>query len=126
MTHPDSFGARSTLSVGDATHEIFRLDALQARYDVARLPYTLRILLENVLRREDGVTVTSEDVEAVATWDAGSEPAREITFAPARVLLQDFTGGPAVGDLAAMRDAMAAFGGDASRIDPLIPAELVI
>ncbi len=126
MTHPDSFGARSTLSVGDASHEIFRLDALQSRYDVARLPYTLRVLLENVLRREDGATVTEADVEAVATWSATAEPSSEITFAPARVLLQDFTGVPAVVDLAAMRDAMAGFGGDPSLIDPLIPAELVI
>jgi aconitate hydratase len=126
MTHPDTFGARSTLTVGDAEHEIFRLDALQSRFDVARLPYTLRILLENLLRREDGETVAASDVEAVATWDAGADPASEITFAPARVLLQDFTGVPAVVDLAAMRDAMAALGGDPSVIDPLIPAELVI
>ena len=126
MTHPDSFGARSTLTVDDATHEVFRLDALQSRYDVARLPYTLRILLENVLRREDGETVTAADVEAVARWDAAAEPSDEVTFAPARVLLQDFTGVPAVVDLAAMRDAMAELGGDPSRIDPLIPAELVI
>jgi aconitate hydratase len=126
VTHPDSFGARSTLSVGETAYEMFRLDALQSRFDVARLPYTLRILLENVLRREDGVTVNGDDVEAVATWDAGAEPSREITFAPARVLLQDFTGVPAVVDLAAMRDAMAGFDGDPSRIDPLIPAELVI
>ena len=126
MTHPDSFGARSTLTVGDAGHEVFRLEALQARYDVVRLPYTLRVLLENVLRREDGVTVTAADVEAVATWGATAEPASEITFAPARVLLQDFTGVPAVVDFAAMRDAMASLGGDPSLIDPLIPAELVI
>ena len=126
MTHPDTFGARSTLAVGRAEHEIFRLDALQARYDVARLPYTLRILLENVLRREDGDTVAAADVEAIATWDATADPSSEVTFAPARVLLQDFTGVPAVVDLAAMRDAMAAFGGDPSVIDPLIPAELVI
>jgi len=126
MTHPDSFGARSTLTVGGAGHEVFRLDALQSRFDVARLPYTLRILLENLLRREDGETVTATDVEAVATWDASAEPSSEITFAPARVLLQDFTGVPAVVDLAAMRDAMEALGGDPSVIDPLIPAELVI
>jgi aconitate hydratase len=126
MTHPDTFGARSTLTVGEASHEVFRLDALQSRFDVARLPYTLRILLENLLRREDGETVTAEDVEKVARWDATAEPSSEITFAPARVLLQDFTGVPAVVDLAAMRDAMAALGGDPSRIDPLIPAELVI
>ena len=126
MTHPDTFGARSALSVGDASHEIFRLDALQSRYDVARLPYTLRILLENVLRREDGDTVRAADVEAIARWDATAEPSSEVTFAPARVLLQDFTGVPAVVDLAAMRDAMSALGGDPSAIDPLIPAELVI
>src|SRR5262245_36070582 len=126
MTHPDTFGALSTLTVGATTHEIFRLDALQSRYDVARLPYTLRILLENVLRREDGVTVTKDDIEAVATWDAAAEPSSEITFAPARVLLQDFTGVPAVGALAAMRDAMPALGGSPSRIAPLLPAELVI
>ena len=126
MTHPDSFGARSTLTAGGASHEVFRLDALQARFDVARLPYTLRVLLENVLRREDGVNVTTDDVEAVAAWDAKAEPSREITFAPARVLLQDFTGVPAVVDLAAMRDTMATFGGDPNLIDPLIPAELVI
>jgi aconitate hydratase len=126
MTHPDTFGARSTLTVGGESHEVFRLDALQDRYDVARLPYTLRILLENILRREDGETVSATDVEEVARWNASGEPSDEVTFAPARVLLQDFTGVPAVVDLAAMRDAMADLGGDPSRIDPLIPAELVI
>ena len=126
MTHPDTFGARSTLTVGDTTHEIYRLEALQSTHDVARLPYTLRILLENVLRREDGDTVSAADVEAIARWDAAADPSSEVTFAPARVLLQDFTGVPAVVDLAAMRDAMAALGGDPSVIDPLIPAELVI
>jgi aconitate hydratase len=126
MTHPDSFAARSTLTVGGATHEIFRLDALQPRLDVLRLPYTLRILLENVLRREDGATVTAADVEAIARWDAAADPSQEVSFAPARVLLQDFTGVPAVVDLAAMREAMAQLGGDPARIDPLIPAELVI
>jgi aconitate hydratase len=124
--HPDSFGARSTLSVGGREHEIFRLDALQARFDVFRLPYTLRILLENVLRREDGATVTADDVEAVAAWDAKAEPSREISFTPARVLLQDFTGVPAIVDLAAMRDAMRDLGGDPAKINPLLPAELVI
>ena len=117
----DSFSARSTLTVGGREYEIVRLDALQSRFDVARLPYTLRILLENVLR-----TGTEADVEAVATWVATDEPSREISFAPARVLLQDFTGVPAVVDLAAMRDAMADLGGDAAKINPLIPAELVI
>ncbi len=126
MGHPDTFGARSTLTVGGATHELFRLEALQSSHDVARLPYTLRILLENVLRREDGVTVDQADVLAVAGWDARAEPDGEISFAPARVLLQDFTGVPAVVDLAAMREAMAALGGDPAQIDPLIPAELVI
>ena len=95
------------LTVGDRSYEIFRLDALQAGYDVARLPYTLRVLLENVLRNGD-----DDDVEAVATWDARAEPSREISFTPSRVLLQDFTGVPAVVDLAAMRNAMADLGGD--------------
>jgi aconitate hydratase len=117
----DTFSARSTLAVGGEEYEIFRLDALQPRYDVARLPYTLRILLENVLR-----TGTDADVEAVATWVATDEPSREISFAPARVLLQDFTGVPAVVDLAGMRNAMADLGGDAAKINPLIPVELVI
>ena len=126
MAHPDSFGARSSLSVGSRELEIFRIGALQERYDVARLPYTLRILLENVLRREDGVTVTARDVEAVAGWDAKSEPSNEINYNPSRVLLQDFTGVPAVVDLAAMRAAMADLGGDPQKINPLIPVELVI
>jgi aconitate hydratase len=122
----DSFDARSTLEVGGTAYEIFRLDALQARYDVARLPYTLRILLENVLRHEGAGAVTRDDVEAVARWAATDEPAREISFTPGRVLLQDFTGVPAIVDLAAMRDAMRDLGGDAARINPLLPAELVI
>ena len=123
---PDSFGARASLEVGGERYEIVRLDALQSRFDVERLPYTLKILLENVLRHEDGETVTAEDVEAVATWVASEEPSREISFSPARVLLQDFTGVPAIVDLAAMRDAMRELGGDPARIDPLLPAELVI
>jgi aconitate hydratase len=126
MAHPDSFGARGTLELGDREVEIFRLQALQRRFDVLRLPYTLRILLENVLRREDGATVTTSDVEAVATWAADAEPSREITFGPARVLLQDFTGVPAIVDLAAMRAAMADLGADPALIDTQIPAELVI
>src|SRR5436189_529670 len=111
----------SKLTVGDRSYEIFRLAELQASYDVARLPYTLRVLLENVLRNGD-----EADVEAVARWDAKAEPANEISFAPSRVLLQDLTGVPAVVDLAAMRNAMADLGGDPERINPLIPAELVI
>ena len=126
MPHPDSFGARSTLSIGGREVEIFRLEALQARYDVARLPYTLKILLENVLRHEDGATVTADDVEAVAALERRGRASREISYSPARVLLQDFTGVPAVVDLAAMRAAMADLGGDPQLINPLIPVELVI
>jgi aconitate hydratase len=126
MAHPDSFGARSTIEVGGTSREIFRLEALQSSHDVLRLPYTLRILLENVLRRENGVDITTEDVEAVAGWVATAEPSREISFTPGRVLLQDFTGVPAVVDLAAMRNAMHDLGGDPKRINPLLPVELVI
>ncbi|MEN3341089.1 MAG: aconitate hydratase, partial [Actinomycetota bacterium] len=109
------------LRVGEDTYSIYRLDELQAQWDVARLPYTLRILLENALRNG-----TDADVEAVAGWVAADEPSREISFMPARVLLQDFTGVPAIVDLAAMREAMRAQGGDPAKINPLIPAELVI
>src|ERR687887_421010 len=119
----NSYGARSTLRVGDRDYEIFRLDTLQSKYDVARLPYSLKILLENLLRTEDGEAVTAEDVEKVARWSAGAEPSEEISFTPSRVLMQDFTGVPAVVDLAAMRDAMADMGGDSSRINPLQAAE---
>jgi aconitate hydratase A / 2-methylisocitrate dehydratase len=126
MVGTDTFGARATLAVGDRDYEIFRLDALQARYDVARLPYTLKILLENLLRHEDGETVGREQVEAVARWVAGDEPSSEITFRPARVLHQDFTGVPAIVDLAAMRSAMSDLGGDPGAIDAQLPAELVI
>ena len=123
----DSFGARSTLRVGDREYEIFRLETLERHgFPVSRLPYSLRILLENLLRREDGLVVDEDDIAACAGWDPTSQPAREIAFAPARVLLQDFTGVPAIVDLAAMRDAMAALGGDPARINPLQPVELVI
>jgi aconitate hydratase len=123
----DTFGARSTLQVGGRTFEIFRLSALtQAGIDVSRLPYSLRILLEDLLRTEDGVTVTRDDIEALARWSPGNFSSREISFTPARVLLQDFTGVPAVVDLAAMRDAMADLGGDPGRINPLQPVELVV
>src|SRR5213593_1434257 len=115
VAHPDSFGAKATLEAGGATHEIFRLDALQQKYDVARLPYSIKILLENLLRFEDGNAVTAEDVENVAKWVASDEPSKEIAYTPARVLMQDFTGVPAVVDLAAMRDAMADVGGDPAR-----------
>ncbi len=113
--------ARAQLTVGDTSYAIFRLDSLQSSHDVARLPYTLRILLENALRTGD-----EGDVEAIATWVATDEPSREISFTPARVLLQDFTGVPAVVDLAGMRNAMADLGGDPQKINPLIPSELVI
>src|SRR3954468_11805798 len=102
----NSFDARATLSVGGRDYEIYRLDALQARYDVARLPFSLKVLLENLLRNEDGVSVRREDIEALAQWDHNAEPSTEIAFTPARVVMQDFTGVPAVVDLAAMRDAM--------------------
>src|SRR4051794_20047243 len=110
-----------TLRVGDQSYSIYRLDSLQSQWDVARLPYTLRILLENALRNG-----SEAEVEAVAGWVAADEPSREISFMPARVLLQDFTGVPCVVDLAAMRDAMRAQGGDPAKINPLIPVELVI
>ncbi len=126
MASENSFGARGDLEVGGRTYEIYRLDALQSSYDVARLPFSLKILLENVLRNEDGVGVRKDDVEAIAKWDHTAEPANEVAFTPARVVMQDFTGVPAVVDLAAMRDAMADLGGDADKINPLVPAELVI
>src|SRR5438105_1215708 len=122
----DTFDARSELKVGDASYEIVRIGALQAKWDVARLPYTLRILLENVLRGELEGRSSAAEVEAVAGWVAAEEPSREISFMPARVLLQDFTGVPCVVDLAAMRDAIHDLGGDPERINPLIPVELVI
>jgi aconitate hydratase len=122
----NSFGAKSTLGVGRASYEIFRLDALQERFDVARLPFSLKVLLENLLRTEGDGSVQAADIEALASWDAKAQPSKEIAFTPARVLMQDFTGVPAVVDLAAMRDAIAEMGGDAAQINPLVPAELVI
>jgi aconitate hydratase len=122
----NSFGAKDALQVGGVSHEIFRIDALQERFDVARLPFSLKVLLENLLRHEGDGTVSARDVEALAGWRPQDQPSVEIAFAPARVLMQDFTGVPAVVDLAAMRDAMAAMGGDPKKINPLVPAELVI
>src|ERR1700678_2548655 len=122
----DSFGARGTLEVGGKEYEIFRLDALQQRFDVARLPFSLKVLLENLLRTEGNGAVRAKDIEALASWDAQAQPSKEIAFTPARVLMQDFTGVPAVVDLAAMRDAIAEMGGDPAKINPLAPAELVI
>ncbi|HEY5559668.1 MAG TPA: aconitate hydratase AcnA [Steroidobacteraceae bacterium] len=121
----DSFKARRKLAVGKRSFEYYALDAL-AQYRVGRLPYSLKILLENLLRHEDGRTVTRDDIVALAGADPRNLPQREIAFTPARVIMQDFTGVPAVVDLAAMRDAMATLGGDAGKINPLIPAELVI
>ena len=122
----NSFGASANLDVSGKSYEIHRLDALQEKFDVARLPYSIKVLLENVLRLEDGVSVSAADVEAIASWDAKAEPATEIPFQPARVLMQDFTGVPAVVDLAAMRDAMDEIGGDATAINPLVDVDLVI
>jgi len=123
--HPDSFHSKSTLTSGSETVTYFALAAL-ADYDLTKLPFSLRILLENLLRHEDGRTVTAEDIKFLAQWDATAEPSREIAYMPARVLMQDFTGVPAIVDLAAMRDAMATLGGDPNKINPLQPAELVI
>jgi aconitate hydratase len=122
----DSFGARAELDLDGRTYEIHRLDALQPKFDIARLPYSIKVLLENVLRLEDGVSVTAADVEAIASWDASAEPSIEIPFQPARVLMQDFTGVPAVVDLAAMRDAIDEIGGDPTAINPLVDVDLVI
>jgi aconitate hydratase len=122
----NSFGAKDQLEVAGSSYEIFRLDALQQRFDVARLPFSLKVLLENLLRTEGNGSVDAADVEALASWDAKAQPSKEIAFTPARVLMQDFTGVPAVVDLAAMRDAIARMGGEAAQINPLVPAELVI
>jgi aconitate hydratase len=122
----NSFGARSGLEVGGRSYEIFRLDALESVAEVSRLPFSLKILLENLLRTEDGHAVTAADVEALARFHPRTSDPAEIAFLPSRVLMQDFTGVPAVVDLAAMRDAMVALGGDPARINPLVPAELVI
>ncbi len=130
---PDSFGARGDLTVGDTTYEIYRINALADRFDVARLPYSIKVVLENLLRHEDGVAVRPADIEAVAGWGnhperhgIGGEDAAEIALTPERVLMQDFTGVPGVVDLAAMRDALSALGGDPAKVNPLVPVELVI
>ncbi|MGA9528466.1 MAG: aconitate hydratase AcnA [Terriglobales bacterium] len=123
----NSFGARATLKAGNKEYEIYRIDALDKQgISTKHLPFSLRILLENLLRTEDGRNVTPEEIRALAAWNKNSKPEKEIAFTPSRVLLQDFTGVPAVVDLAAMRDAMKRLGGDATLINPLQPAELVI
>ena len=125
--HPNSFQSAATLTSGATTVKYFRLSALaETGTNLARLPFSLRILLENLLRCEDGRTVTADDIKFLAAWDPKAEPSREIAYMPARVLMQDFTGVPAIVDLAAMRDAMKALGGDPEKINPLQPAELVI
>jgi len=127
-TSKDSFGARATIDVDGESIDIYRLEALTKAGlgDVRRLPYSIRVLLENLVRYEDGTTVTKADIEAVAEWDPKGEPSTEIAYRPSRVLLQDFTGVPAVVDLAAMRERFAQMGGDPARINPLQPADLVI
>jgi aconitate hydratase len=123
----NSFDSKASLSSGNKSYTIYRLSALEARgFNLHRLPFSLRILLENLLRREDGVNVTAGDIEFLANWDAKAEPSREIAYMPARVLMQDFTGVPAIVDLGAMRDAIKTLGGDPERVNPLVPAELVI
>ena len=119
----NSFGAQSTLTVGEESYEIFRLDVVEG---ADTLPYSLKILLENLLRTEDGANITADDIRALASWEASADPSKEIQFTPARVIMQDFTGVPCVVDLATMREAMAEMGGDATKINPLAPAELVI
>ncbi|CCH30398.1 aconitate hydratase [Actinosynnema sp. NPDC047251] len=126
MTAPaskDSFGARGTLTVGDSSYEVFRLSAVEG---AERLPYSLKILLENLLRTEDGANITADHVRALGSWDPSSEPDTEIQFTPARVVMQDFTGVPCVVDLATMREAVTHLGGDPTKVNPLAPAELVI
>ncbi len=123
----NSFSSKAVLTSGSHSYTYYRLPALAERgFNLARLPFSLKILLENLLRREDGVNVTAADIEFLANWDAKAEPSREIAYMPARVLMQDFTGVPAVVDLAAMRDAIKTLGGDPERVNPLAPAELVI
>jgi aconitate hydratase len=119
----NSFGAKATLTVGSTDHTIFRLDAIEGS---ARLPFSLKVLLENLLRHEGGLHVTADDVRALAAWDPAGEPATEIQYTPARVLMQDFTGVPCIVDLAAMREAVVGLGGDPHKVNPLVPAELVI
>ncbi len=122
----DSFGTREVLDVGGKSYEIFALDAVGGLSGPSRLPYSLKILLENLLRHEDGISVTAEDIAALASWDVKGGDVREIAYTPARVLMQDFTGVPAIVDLAAMRESVQALGGDPARINPLSPADMVI
>ena len=122
----DSFNARSTLQVDGKDYDYCALRALEISFEIGKLPFSLKVLLENLLRNEDGVNVTRKDIEALATWKPDAITQSEIAFTPARVLMQDFTGVPAVVDLAAMRDAMKQLGGDPQKINPLTATELVI
>ncbi|NCF62273.1 MAG: aconitate hydratase, partial [Gammaproteobacteria bacterium] len=122
----DSFSTASSLAVNGQEYRYYSLEKLARQHDISRLPFSLKILLENLLRHEDGVDVTRSDIEALCNWDPAADPSTEIAFTPSRVVLQDFTGVPAVVDLAAMRDAMTSLGGSADQINPLSPAELVI
>ncbi|WP_322921877.1 aconitate hydratase [Nocardioides renjunii] len=127
MASQDSFGAKGTLDVDGQSYEIYRLDAVKGEgLDVESLPFSLKVLLENLLRTEDGADITADHIKAIAGWEASADPDQEIQFTPARVIMQDFTGVPCVVDLATMREAMAELGGDATRINPLAPAEMVI
>ncbi|RYB91837.1 aconitate hydratase AcnA [Nocardioides oleivorans] len=127
MASQDSFGAKGTLDVDGQSYEIYRLDAVKGEgLDVESLPFSLKVLLENLLRTEDGADITADHIKAIAGWDASAAPDQEIQFTPARVIMQDFTGVPCVVDLATMREAMAELGGDATKINPLAPAEMVI
>lgn len=123
MSSVDTFGSKGNLEVGENSYEIFRLSAVEG---TERLPYSLKVLAENLLRTEDGANITADHVRAIAAWDPDAQPDTEIQFTPARVIMQDFTGVPCVVDLATMREAVADLGGDPERINPLAPAEMVI
>ena len=123
MSAVNSFGAKDTLHVGDQSYEIYRLDTVPGH---EKLPFSLKVLLENLLRTEDGANVTKSQIEALGSWVPTAEPDTEIQFTPARVVMQDFTGVPCIVDLATMREAVLALGGDPNRINPLSPAEMVI
>ena len=119
----NSFGARDTLKVGDNSYQIYRLDAVPG---TEKLPYSLKVLAENLLRTEDGANITKDHIEAIANWDPEADPSIEIQFTPARVIMQDFTGVPCIVDLATMREAVGDLGGDPEKVNPLAPADLVI
>src|SRR5487761_2397759 len=122
----NSFGAKGTLNVGEKSYEIFRLSALRDRHDIDHLPYSIKVLLENLLRKEDGVNVREADISALADFAKSGAGEREIAYSPARILLQDLTGVPCVVDLAVLRDAVEALGGSTDRVNPLVPVDLVI